>query len=271
MHTALILHDDIVDQDLTRRGQPNIIGSFSQTSQKLGLPLDQSIRWGEANALLAGDLLLASTFKILGSLDEQFSTREKILTQFEKSIQLAASGEQLDLAFAWNIMPASPQGIDTMMYRKTSHYSFQLPLILAGQLAWSSSRTLTVLEKIGKIQGTIYQLTDDFLGVFGETKNTGKSNQSDLTQGKKTLLIEIARHDPRWNQYQHLWGNPQADAFEIEKLKSFLIHSGAVEKISQIISSQTHYCMYLIENSDLPQDLKNHLSLFTQYLKNREA
>lgn len=271
LHTALILHDDIVDQDLTRRGQPNPIGSFSRSAQDQGITPDISLRWGEANALLAGDLLISQAFKILGTLECDSSIRCKILDEFETSVELAASGEQMDLALAWDLLPALPEDIMTMMYRKTSHYSFQLPLILAGLLTHTDHKNLDALRAIGRLQGEIFQITDDVLGVFGETQVTGKSNDSDLKQGKRTLLIAIASQHSHWEQHRHAWDNAQATDEQIQEFKQFLRDSGAEQNIEDLIQRKYQRCLTLVNQSQLPVSLKKQLSTFTQHLMERKS
>jgi len=72
---------------------------------------------------------------------------------------------------------------------KTANYSFSAPLVMGAALAGANQQELKRLHDYGIYAGRAFQIQDDILGIFGKTKDTGKSNLTDLQEAKKTLLI----------------------------------------------------------------------------------
>ena len=93
--------------------------------------------------------------------------------------------------------------------RKTAVYSFQLPLRAAVILAGREDLD-TGVRRLGRDLGLAFQLRDDLDGVFGDPAETGKSNASDLREGKCTPLVALAHGTSAWGELSTLLGDPDA-------------------------------------------------------------
>ena len=100
LHTALLVHDDVIDGDVQRRGVPNVVGAFEAAARAAGLAEHPARRWGEQAALLAGDLLLTSALRITARLDLDHVRRTALVELVDESVFRAAAGELADVTYA---------------------------------------------------------------------------------------------------------------------------------------------------------------------------
>lgn len=228
LHIALLMHDDIIDRDDTRHGQPNLHGRYLAIYGALEEASERQ-HFSYSAALLAGDLLISAAHSLVAASD--FSEQAKVAAdaRLSRSIFEVAGGELMDTEASF-----MPDYYDPMVINryKTASYSFVGPLLTGALLAGRSHADLQALERCGEQFGIAYQLRDDYLGVFGDEKSTGKSTCGDLREGKKTYLIE---------QYASLsnhsigdliaagFGNAKASDETLQVLKNDIARSGAIE------------------------------------------
>ena len=259
LHTALLVHDDIIDGDTERRGSPTIAASFSADATGHGIPSERAHTWGNTMALLAGDLLLSSAVRTVGELEAPRRIRERIIELLDESIFAAASGEQADVAYGIGLHTPNTDDIRTMMHRKTATYSFDVPLRAGAVLADADDHLVTQLGAIGRSLGVLFQLRDDLLGVFGTASETGKSTLSDLREGKVTLLIGHATGSPAWHAVEELWGSAELDEAGAATLRHALIRSGARARLDTDIAEQASDTLALIRQAALPAPFTHEL------------
>ncbi len=255
LHTAFLIHDDVLDRDLERRGRPNITGHFATVARQAGRPEVQAIAWGEANALLAGDLLLTAALREIALLPVDADTRSRVLDAFDAGIAAAAAGEQADIAFGLGLHRPDLDSITRMMRQKTASYSFQAPLQIAAILAGAPALHTEVLREIGRALGLVFQMRDDLLGVFGDPTVTGKSTVGDLREGKHTMLIAHADGSPHWERVSAAWGDPDLDESGAAILRRALERSGARRAVEDLIDAEAGRAARLIAESTLPGPL----------------
>lgn len=259
LHTALLVHDDMLDRDFERRGQPNIAGHFAARGRRDGARDAQALAWGEANALLAGDLLLTAAMRELALLPVDADTRERVIRAADAGIAAAAAGEQSDIAFGFGLDTPDADAILHMMHQKTAVYSFESPLQIAAALAGASDDVSANLTEIGRSLGLIFQMRDDVLGVFGDPVITGKSALSDLREGKRTLLIAHAARTEQWPNIAEGWGDPQLDEPGAARLRELLERCGARAAAEDAIEREAERARALIGAAWLPDDLERML------------
>ncbi|TPX03336.1 polyprenyl synthetase family protein, partial [Schumannella luteola] len=231
LHNALVIHDDIIDGDLERRGGPNITAAFASDARARGIRPREARGWGETMALLAGDLLLSAAVREVARIDAPVELRDQVLRILDDGVYLAASGEQADVAFGLGLERPDTESIRTMMHRKTACYSFETPLRVGAALAEAPEQLGHRLGEIGRSLGLLFQMRDDLLGVFGTPAITGKSASGDLREGKVTLLVAYARDTPAWEAVAALWGRAGIGDAEVELLREALEVSGARKRL----------------------------------------
>lgn len=236
LHTALVVHDDVIDRDLVRRGRPNVAGRFALLALGRDQPPARAAAYGEASAILAGDLLLAGAHRFIAELEPR-ELRTRLLEVFDDGVFRAAAGEHDDVRFAAGGNPTHDE-IVAMLENKTAAYSFAAPLLAGAALAGAEPARAAPLAAVGRRLGLAFQLRDDLLGVFGDRAETGKSDLGDLREGKETLLVAYARGTEAWLAVAHRFGRDDLDDGDAAALRAALETSGARRRVERLIDEQ---------------------------------
>jgi len=227
LHTALIVHDDVIDRDFVRRGAPNIAGSFRQRARSAGASEADAEHRGISAAVIAGDLALFNAYRLIDRSGVNDVTRERLLEVMDDALFASAAGELIDVDFSW--IPEVPRVDDILAMErlKTAVYSFECPLQAGAILAGADEATVTTLGEFGRDIGIAYQLVDDLLGVFGTEADTGKTTVGDLREGKRTVLIAYASAVAGWDEHAPLFGDPELSDENAAILRAHLVDCGA--------------------------------------------
>lgn len=270
LHSAVLMHDDVIDEDTIRRGRQNINGIYQAkygpfTSQKL------SRHYSYGAGVLAGDALLSEAYRVL--FDAPFSPAviSSVAKQLHQSVFHVIGGELMDVEAGF--MKDAHYDPMTIYRHKTASYSFIGPL-LAGALCRSAhQRELRLLEKIGNSIGIAFQLQDDLLGVFGNKDTLGKTVLLDLKEGKATHLIACHKARMSTEQKTHFlstFGNQRATKSMLEQLKSDLVVSGAQRECEELAANYFHTATGHI--NALPNGLqRNELTAIIRELTHRQS
>lgn len=268
LHIAILAHDDIIDRDLIRHDQPTIEHAYATQHYTFA----NNRHLSRSAALLAGDVLISSAYEhtLSSSLPpEQIIVAQQLLA---KGIFEVVGGELLDTE-----APFSPEPIDPMIvYRyKTAAYSFEAPLLTGVRLSPNTydNDTVEAVRAFAENSGIAFQIRDDILGVFGNSATTGKSTETDLREGKKTLLIQ--EFQQRADQAQRTlfadtFGDKKATSTQLEKLKTALKDSGALSATEQQAEAYERSALHALDT--LPEtQLKADLNALTSLLQKRKA
>lgn len=244
-HTFALIHDDIIDESLTRRGSPTV-QSFYQDYFKNSLsatPGLTPIHTSRAEHLALGATILAGDFaymlsqEIVGKLHSTFHT-EKVKALFYQ-MQFELISGQLDDCYGVGMADFNnlkSQDIEHMLILKSGNYSIQKPLLLGATLGGANQSQLEALDKAGQKIGLVYQLTDDIISLFGDEAKTGKPSKADIVEGKRTLLMSTYYNTLSSQgkvELSQLLGNPQASEADISSLKKNILDSGVVDQIKE--------------------------------------
>lgn len=175
---AALIHDDIADESLVRRGNPCLYRTH-----------------GTGLAINMGDCALVDASKLictLGTHELPSATTLQLLDEFLTMERTTIEGQALDLGWsragAWNL---TPNDYLVMAELKTAHYSLASPLVLGALFAQAPQALCSALREFGRAAGVAFQLRDDYLNLFGN-KAQGKDMCSDIIEGKRTYLTLYA-------------------------------------------------------------------------------
>ncbi|QTE29680.1 polyprenyl synthetase family protein [Pengzhenrongella sicca] len=231
LHTAMVVHDDVLDHDETRRGRPNLAGTRRAELTAAGVTGKAAEDQVLAAALLGGDLALTGAFDLIAHAPLAPELRIGAIELLVRSVTTTIGGEVLDVA----AQLAAPTNIDALLIAelKTAAYSCTGPLAVGALLAGADDRTRAQLERLGVALGVAFQLIDDELGVFGDPAATGKSVLSDLREGKRTELLRLAYlaadADGRAVLDRYV-GDPGLEADGAARVRAVIVGSGALER-----------------------------------------
>ncbi|GAA2466587.1 polyprenyl synthetase family protein [Agromyces soli] len=258
LHTAFLVHDDVIDRDLVRRGEPNVAGRFALDAALRGLERERADAYGQASAILAGDLLIAAAHSVVAGLDVPVERRRAILAVLDECVFAAAAGEHADVRHAAGVRPGEAD-ILAMIEDKTACYSFSAPLRAGALLAGAPRATVERLGEIGRRLGVAFQLQDDVLGVYGDERVTGKTTLGDLREGKETLLIAYARGHAAWVAASSAFGRPDLDEAGARPLRAAIEASGARARVESRIAEEAAAARAAIASAGLPTGLETEL------------
>ncbi|MBL4823575.1 MAG: octaprenyl diphosphate synthase [Colwellia sp.] len=171
IHTATLLHDDVVDESNMRRGR--------ETANAL---------FGNSASVLVGDFLYTRSFQMMTKLGDM-----RIMDILSDATNIVAEGEVLQLMHC-NDPDTTEESYLQVIYCKTAKL-FEAATRLAAIITQQDSATETAMADYGKYLGTAFQLVDDIMDYTADAKEMGKNVGDDLAEGKPTLpLIYAMKH-----------------------------------------------------------------------------
>lgn len=230
VHTALLMHDDVMDQDNVRRGKPTTHKYFEEGDS----------HYGESMAYTLGDIVLTIGYELVLRSKFQPDLVIKATEKLLRGITNTAHGQAYDVSLEKMVDTWEEEDVIVLHKAKTAIYTYENPLFIGAYLANLGPDVLTILHDYSMDGGVAFQLQDDILGVYGDPEKTGKSANSDLLQGKVTLLILKTLSDGTEQQVEALekiWGKRNAENIDIENAKKAIIDSGSLE-YSRVISKE---------------------------------
>jgi octaprenyl-diphosphate synthase len=166
IHTATLLHDDVVDVSALRRGR--------ETANEI---------WGNAPSVLVGDFLYSRAFQMLVELSDM-----SIMSVFADATNVISEGEVQQMAHAGNA-DLDESTYEEVIFRKTAKL-FEAGMECGAILVGTQKQAM---KEYGKHLGMAFQIVDDVLDLQGDVSITGKNIGDDLSEGKMTLPMIYAR------------------------------------------------------------------------------
>lgn len=223
MHSSLLIHDDFIDNDLFRRGKPTVHTIYSQK---------HTSHYGASISLMIGDVGFFLSHKLFAQSKFDPNTVQKALLKYEEFLINTGYGEVMDIAFDFK-KDVTWEDVAKVRIYKTAYYTFALPLTLGAILGGADKGQLDAIMKYSEPVGIAFQIRDDILGIYGDSKVTGKSSDSDIREGKKTLLYSKAIDNGNVSERDFLkrwYGNKLIDLKKIEKIKKIIIETKSLEE-----------------------------------------
>lgn len=234
LHTAFVIHDDVIDGDDVRRGRPSIPGRFRRAARGAGSSPERADTFALAGAVLTGDLALSAAFRAIATTPASGDVRQKVLDLVSRASSASAAGEltdvRLSLGAAW---PSTAEALE-LAEHKTAAYSFVLPMQLGAVLAEAPAAVVDQICEAGRLLGIGFQLYDDLAGMYGDPAETGKSRIADLREGKCTLLLVHARSTEWWSEVEPFWGNVDITEDDAAAVRATLERSGSRRYVEEV-------------------------------------
>lgn len=268
--SAILMHDDIMDEDELRRGYPTIHTRFATLAAQEKLANGK--HFGISSAICLGDVLFFMAGELLMSLNKlSFELRTKLVFESHREMALLGLSQVEDLRMSYSSQKVTKKQILDMYHGKTARYTGEWPLKMAAIATNSSKKISSDLEKIGDAIGVLYQLRDDYLGLFGDAAQTGKQSVSDILEGKKTLYYYFASELPKKDVsvFYSIYGNSKATKEDIASVKKLLKSSVVEEKVNEEVSSLLKKLSALISKSSLNSESKIELSEISKFIVSR--
>jgi geranylgeranyl diphosphate synthase type I len=258
-HTFALIHDDIIDLSLTRRGVPTLEKVYQEKFASTMQPSDIKHQAMSA-AILGGDYAHTLADKIIQEMELESSLKE-IIGKLYYQMQFELVAGQIDDCFGvglTEIGDLTEEKVKKMLISKSGNYSVQKPILLGASLSGMQNGRLQTLGRAGERLGLVFQIKDDILGIFGSPKETGKPAGIDIVEGKKTLLMlrtfEKATTEEK-TTLNSILGNSRTGVAEIEWVKDTI-------KKYKILDNFEAFCFEQVE-----QAKKEIIEVFDQNLE----
>lgn len=222
IHSFLLMHDDFMDNDDLRRGKPAMHKKYAE---KFG------DHYGESLAIVLGDEGCFFAYQLLNRLKISAERLSWATSLLSRTLVEVGIGQALDITYEKEKDLSEEKVLQIHRY-KTADYTISTPLSIGAILAGADKRKLKAIKKFGIPVGIAFQLRDDELGMFSTEKQLGKPVNSDLKEGKVTLLIVKAlegasKKDGKFLKYAH--GNKCLTRREVRRVREIMKTTGALE------------------------------------------
>ncbi|MDD5567469.1 MAG: polyprenyl synthetase family protein [Patescibacteria group bacterium] len=231
IHSYLLIHDDVIDRDEWRR-QGITVHKYFEKYHRKNLALGDSRHFGLSTAILIGVVGNYLANNLVARAKFPPARRMKVINYLGQILLETNYGQLLDIYNEARVL-VSKKGILRVYKLKTARYSFEAPLVMGAILAGAKKDQIRRLSRFAIPAGLAFQIRDDILGVFGSKKELGKPVDSDIKEGKQTLLYFEAlsgsnRQDRLW--LKNHYGKTNLNQRDISRIRQLMIKSGSLEK-----------------------------------------
>ena len=286
LQAFLLMHDDIIDSDVLRRGKPsfhitaknyvqNSIGFEHVKEHMLG-------KVGESLTICLGDMLFSYAIELLVRHIPSNILR-LILSHYTTIVTDVGVAQMDDLLWSESTIEPDTHSIQNMYSKKTGIYTFSLPMIMGFLLATHDSdvqneqQEISTIYTLGMQTGILFQIKDDAIELLYDSNVTGKSEASDVQQRKKTfvrsLLLEHAKKQEREQELIQILQEIQTAQFlqtSVNRLRNFIIDTD-FEAVLNVHFMQLQEDIKLqLENLHLSSQAKMQYMHFVEFLAERK-
>jgi geranylgeranyl pyrophosphate synthase len=246
LHTATLVHDDLIDGSLLRRGMPTL-----------------NARWSPAATVLTGDFLFARAAQLAADTDHL-----PLMKLFSKTLAVIVNGELTQMFSARGV--ADRENYELRIYAKTASL-FEMTSRAAAMISPVNEATNETLRIFGYETGMAFQIVDDILDFTGEESTVGKPVGSDLLNGLVTLpAIYYAEACPDDEDVKSLanggWGNQE----RMQRLVESIRKTDAVKKAMEEAKQHAKRALRILEDFD-PSAERESLENLVKYIVDRNV
>lgn len=273
--SAALIHDDIADKSELRRGEPCLY-------RRLGTGL----------AINVGDAALVHTIgRICHGNTYDETTRLRLIDALISMQEHTLEGQALDLGWTqenrWDI---TPDEYLFMATSKTAYYSAAYPLLCGAIVGGGTAEQRSALEAFGLKAGLAFQLQDDLLNLVGNAKTQGKDFRSDITEGKRTLLVvkaiealltnaesnakdstpDAAAAKASYKKLISLLSSKTNDPILLEEAVELIVSTGAVDDVRAYAQTLIAEAKGYLEEAPFDAEARDTLLSMADFFVNRE-
>ena len=244
LHTATLVHDDIIDNSDLRRGRTTV-----------------NIAWSNSHGVLIGDFIYSKAFMLMNEIGNF-----KVIDELSSATNKIAEGELMQLANK-NNLATSLQQLKKISYYKTGRL-FEASAKSAAMLSGKSTPFIENISKAAKLIGIVFQVRDDLLDYGISKGNIGKPEMQDILEDKITYPLYFALKSSSKKDSSKILKKLKNKDFSVEEVADFVSSSNAFNKCNSLIQSYSNEiskCINKISNKEIRDEMLN----LSESLKNR--
>ena len=264
LHDFMLVHDDIIDKSDTRRGKPSMHALLNKY-----LSGNKMVKFsGEDLAVVVGDVMYAMALDAFLAVKENPQRKEIALRKLISAALYTGSGEFIELLLGINpIEKVTQKDIYKIYDYKTANYTFASPLTIGAVLAGAGTSQIKKLYSYGMLLGRAFQIKDDIIGTFGEEKEIGKSNLTDIKEAKRTLLLWYAFNHANKNDkiiIKRIIAGKSVKNTDLIKMRQIIVATGALSYAQKQIKNLYSKALTQISNLEMDKNYKEALDAFSK-------
>ena len=280
-HTWTLVHDDVIDRDSTRRGQPTVHCDFARrAADEYGLSASDAEHYGRTIAMLTGDLQQAWSWSLLFEAHLERGVSAEVVLRLGQELAsqvtpLLVEGEALDVQYSGRARQLSEEAVLDMLWKKTGalyEFAGRAGAAIALDEAAPDIPEVQAIARFGSLCGAAFQIQDDILGIVGDASQLGKPVGSDIREGKSTLLTlkALERADERGRgRILRSLGDDAASAEDIAAVSALIRDLGVIDDARDMARQYVNEA--LTQLAPLPDnECRGLLALWAEYLIERE-
>ena len=255
--TAILIHDDVIDEADKRRGLDTINAKYAG-------------QIGISKAICIGDLGFFISYNIINNANISDDLKIEIMKVYSKTLYNTVNGEIIDVELPLKSLEYHKKMDDKLIYdiyvNKTAWYTIIGPILIGASSANASSLDKEKLMKMGENLGIAFQIKDDLLGLYSEDDSMGKT-LNDIKEGKQTIIYKYAIDHANKEEIEIInkyYGNSCVTMDENKIITDLFIKLGARENAEKLELEYTKKGIDIInsmdvKNKDLFMDFANYL------------
>ena len=273
--TAILVHDDIIDNAKMRRGKETIPRRICKDYLNLSndrIYYNDVLKLANSLAICSGDFGFYEANKLLVKSYHDNPNLANVLEIFNDIVIKTIKGEIIDVALPflgkYDLKKVEEEDILNIYHLKTSCYTIIGPFALGYALGGKQidDKLFSILDKIG----ISFQIKDDILGIFSESSKIGKSTTSDISEFKQTILYSHIINTKYKNEFLKIYGNKTISESELQKIKDLLIKSGSLDYANTYLENLYSNALMEIDELAIEDTSKDLLKGLLMYLNERE-
>lgn len=257
LQTYLLIHDDWMDQDDLRRGKPSM---HVQMTERYGDP-----HVGASISVLIGNLACAYAWEVLSLSPIGSEMVCSTVRAFWEMQQVVAIGQLLDVV--------SSDNVAEVRRLKTGSYTVSGPLQIGAILGSASEEQHRALREYGLQLGETFQIRDDILGLYGDSKSTGKPIGNDIRMGKRTALVteamEVLVGEQR-KRFDQVFNRRDATEEDIASIRVLFEEAGVLARVEQQVKKHFDQSLAALASAPLKRlgvEVLQSLAMLAAYRK----
>lgn len=247
LHTASLVHDDVVDESKERRGQPSVNAVYNNKV-----------------AVLVGDYVLSTAL-----LNISFTNNSDILRSIAELGRNLSNGEILQLSNIQNTEFSEDIYYDVIKMKTAALFESCCEV---GTLSVNANeRQIELAKEFGRNLGIIFQIRDDIFDYY-DSKEIGKPTGNDMAEGKLTLPVLYAlnsTHDSEMEEIARKVKRNDVTRYEIARLVDFTKNNGGIEYAERKMLELRQKCMEFIDSESVSEEIRTSLTAYIDYVIQR--
>lgn len=259
--TAILIHDDIIDEADKRRGMDTINSKYPG-------------HIGIAKAICIGDLGFFISYRIINNSLISKELKDEIIKIYSKTLHNTVNGEIVDVELPLKDLNYHKNMSEKIIYdiyvNKTAWYTIIGPILIGAASASASTEDKEKLTVMGSYLGIAFQIKDDLLGLYSTSSSMGKT-LNDVKEGKQTIIYKYAIDHANCDELKIIdkyYGNPNISFNETKMIADLFEKLGAKRNAEKLELEYTNKGIQIINSMDVQN--KDLFMEFANYLLKRD-